>query len=143
MTDLNDLHAFVVSLNLRRRHLSESQRAVVAAKLATLSHGGDRRSDQAANLPVVTQAEAAELLNLSERTVRTAREVLDHGAPELVRAVERGQVSVSAASAQDALGGAVRRMYAAGNSAQTIAAAIRLPVHRVQEILRERMRGSR
>src|SRR5258706_7186431 len=41
---------FIISANLRRRHLNESQRALVASKLATLSHGGDRRSDQAANL---------------------------------------------------------------------------------------------
>lgn len=89
---------FVVDANLRRRHLDPSQRALIAAKLSTLGHGGDRRSDQAANLPVETQAGAAERLNVSERSVRDARRVVDHGAPELVRAVDRGEVSVSAAA---------------------------------------------
>lgn len=44
---------------------------------------------------------------------------------------------------QDALEGAVRRMYGAGNSVRTIASAIRLPEYRVQEILREHVRGPR
>lgn len=89
---------YVVSVNIARRHLDESQRAMVAAKLATLGHGGDRRSDQAANLPVVTQPAAAGMLNVGERSVRNARAVLDKGAPELVRAVEQGKVAVSAAA---------------------------------------------
>jgi hypothetical protein len=94
------LISFVVSLNLHRRHLDTSQRAMVAARIATLSHGGDRKSDQAANLPLDsrTQAEAADLVNVSERSVRTAREVIDTGTPELVRAVETGSITVAAAS---------------------------------------------
>jgi len=96
--DDSELVPFVVSLNLHRRHLNESQRAMVAARVATLGHGGDRKSDQAANLPVETQARAAEMLNVSERTVRNARKVQQAAAPELAQAVERGEVSVSAAA---------------------------------------------
>lgn len=95
--------SYVLSTNLHRRHLTESQRAAVAAKLANMGHGGDRKSDQAANLPddpaPVSQAQAAELLNVSERSVRTAKAVMEQGAPELVAAVEKGEVSVSAAAA--------------------------------------------
>lgn len=95
----DDPLAFVIAKNLARRHLSEGQRGMVAAKLAKMTHGGDRRSDQAANLPVgPTQAQAAEMLNVSERTLRTAKVVEEQGAPELVAAVESGTVSVSAAA---------------------------------------------
>jgi hypothetical protein len=96
--------AFVISLNLKRRHLSESQRAMVAAKLANLTHGGNRKHDQVANLPLDTgpapasikQAEASALLNVSPRSTRNARTVQDKGVPELSESVERGDVSVSA-----------------------------------------------
>lgn len=90
--------AFVVSMNLRRRHLNESQRAMVAKRLANLPHGGDRRSDQAANLPLVSQAEAAKTLHVSERAVRHAAVVQEKAAPELVAAVERGDIPVSTAA---------------------------------------------
>lgn len=88
----------VLSLNLSRRHLSESQRAMVAAKVATLPHGGDRRSDQAANLPVPSQAEAAKAVNVSERSVRDARKVVEHGSAALKKSVERGEMPVSTAA---------------------------------------------
>lgn len=95
----DDPLAFVISENMRRRHLTDSQRAMVAAKIAKLPHGGDRRSDQAADLPLgPTQAQAAETMNVGERSVRAAKSVIDHGAPELAQAVETGQVSVSAAA---------------------------------------------
>lgn len=86
---------WVISLNLHRRHLDESQRAMVAAKIATLPKGANQHTAPA-NLP--TQPEAAALLNVSERTVRSARRVLDRGSGELVSAVESGRVSVSAAA---------------------------------------------
>jgi hypothetical protein len=89
---IDDPAAYVVSMNVARRHLSESQRAMVASKLATLKQGGNQHSE---GLPI---GRSSELLNVGERTVARAREVLNHGAPELVTAVERGDVSVSAAA---------------------------------------------
>ena len=89
----DDPVAFVISANLRRRHLDESQRAMVAAKLANLRDG--QRADLVEGLPI---GRASELLNVGERTVARAREVQDYGTAELVRAVEQGKVSVSAAA---------------------------------------------
>jgi len=57
--------AFVVSLNLKRRHLNESQRAVVAAKLATLPKGANQHSPIGESS---TQSDAAQLLNVGKRS---------------------------------------------------------------------------
>ncbi len=66
--------------------------------MANLEHGGDRRSDQAANLPLVTQCAAAKMLNVGDRSLRSAKRVAEDATPELMQAVERGAVSVSAAA---------------------------------------------
>jgi hypothetical protein len=88
---------FVLAANIHRRHLTESQRAMIAAQIATRQHGGDRKSDQAATLPVdiPTQTEAAEMLNVSERSVRTARKVLEQAEPADVKAITEGKATVS------------------------------------------------
>lgn len=95
-----DAIAFVLSLNLYRRHLNESQRSMVAARVAKLSHG--QRADYAdASIEAsaaVRQADAAKMLNVSRSSVQRAREVLDNGAPELIAAVENGKLAVSVAS---------------------------------------------
>jgi hypothetical protein len=64
-----------------------------AAKLANMpSHCPDK----SANLH--SSANAADMLNVSERTVKAAKQVRERGASELISAVERGEVSVSAAA---------------------------------------------
>src|SRR5215471_21236950 len=65
----DDPISYVISLNLRRRHLDESQRAMVAAKLATLRDG--QRADLVEGLPI---GRASEMLNVGERSVARARE---------------------------------------------------------------------
>jgi N6-adenosine-specific RNA methylase IME4 len=92
--DGDDPVGFVVSLNLRRRHLNESQRAMVAAKVAKLPRG----SNQHAQICAPSQNDAAEMLNVSRRSVQYAREIVEHGAPELQQAVDRGEVAVSNAA---------------------------------------------
>lgn len=98
--------AWVLSKNLHRRHLNESQRAMVAGRLAKMRQGrpsewNRNRDDKPANLrdlSNVKQGDAAELLHVSERSVQTARRVQDKAAPEVIAAVDRGEVAVSAAA---------------------------------------------
>jgi hypothetical protein len=90
VTPGDDAVGYVISLNLRRRHSDESQRALAGAKLANVRLG-DNQHRTAEGSPIgeaMTQGKAAELLNVGKRSVERAREVLDAGAPELVAAVE-------------------------------------------------------
>ncbi len=91
----DDPVAFVVSLNLHRRHLDESQRCMVGAAIANLSEG---RPSQTASIEAVSQGEAAQLLNVSRSGIQRAAKVREHGAPELVAAVQEGRVPVSVAA---------------------------------------------
>lgn len=94
--DGEDPVAFVVSKNVARRHLDESQRALAAARIATLQRG--RPETKSPIGEIKTQAEAAQILNVGKRSVERARDVLDQGEATLVKAVEQGRVSVSAAA---------------------------------------------
>lgn len=88
----DDPLAFIVSANVRRRHLNESQRAIIAAKLVTTQHGGKR---QEANWPLaISTGEAAEKLNVSPRTVKRAKKILQEAPPEKVKAIESGEKTV-------------------------------------------------
>lgn len=93
--DGNDALGFVISLNVKRRHLDESQRSMVAAAVETLKPG---RPGKDANLHDISRDQAAAMLNVSTRSVASAKAVREKGVPELVAAVESGKVSVSAAA---------------------------------------------
>ena len=104
----DDPLGYVVSHNLHRRHLSESQRAMVAAKWAGLKHGSDTfRGNQyaGAKSPIgdspkpsatATRDEAAALLNVGTSSIDRAKKVIKD-APELVEKIESGEMSVNAA----------------------------------------------
>jgi N6-adenosine-specific RNA methylase IME4 len=106
--------AWVISKNLKRRHLTESQRAMVAAKLSTLRLGDNQHTqvapigagsldfgEQVASpetLSIVSQSEAADVLSVGRRSVQRAAVVQEKGSPELREAVEQGRVAVSTAA---------------------------------------------
>jgi N6-adenosine-specific RNA methylase IME4 len=87
---------FVLSHNLHRRHLSESQRAMVAASIVDWENGLNQHTAGPANLQT---REAARKLSISERAVAAARRIHEHGAAELVKAIRDGRVSVHAGEA--------------------------------------------
>ena len=93
-----DALAFAVSLNLHRRHLDESQRSICAAKAAKYKVGNPNWANLPNSDKGLTIRQAAEKFNVSERLVKTGKQVLNNGIPELTAKVESGQVRVSTAA---------------------------------------------
>lgn len=91
-----DPTGFVVSKNLRRRQLSETQRAMSASRMATLRDGQHKGGPR--GLPSPTQEEAAKLFGVGHRSVKRARVVLEKGCAALVKAVDANAVSVNKAA---------------------------------------------
>lgn len=110
--------AYVVSANLQRRHLNESQRAMLGGRLmpilreeakARIRAGGAAggRAKGTTNLSEPCEpsnnkgearANAARLANVGSTSVQAAVNVLKDGVPELIAAVDKGQVPVNAAA---------------------------------------------
>jgi ParB-like chromosome segregation protein Spo0J len=90
---IGSLIEFVVSLNMHRRHLTESQRAMVAARIATMRQG--ERTDLDSIEAKLSQEDSANLLNVSRSSVQRAGKVRATGTPELIDKVERGEISVT------------------------------------------------
>lgn len=91
-----DPMAFVVSMNIMRRHLNESQRAMLlvqaAERAGTLRQDGQSERSRSGEVPNATLARQ---INVGERTVTRARRVLDK--PELARKVIAGELSLDEA----------------------------------------------
>lgn len=90
----DDPLGFVLAKNLNRRHLNESQRAMVAAKIATLP---PYRPKSASIEALKSQQEIADALNVSRSSVQRAAKLQREAATEVVEQVERGEKSVHAA----------------------------------------------
>jgi len=88
------VEGFVMSKNLHRRHLNESQRAMVAADLATYKKG---RPKKGSIVPIKTNSDVAELLNVSSKSIKRAKTVKSKGTPELNAKVRQGAIAVSTA----------------------------------------------
>jgi hypothetical protein len=92
-----------ISVNLQRRHLTKSMKAVSASRKANMSHGGDRPSKKDSNfdcaqMPFATsKAEAAERFDVSERMIGIVR-TIERDAPELISKIEYEDMTVTAAA---------------------------------------------
>jgi hypothetical protein len=87
----DDPFEFVIGRHLNRGPLSESQRAMAAARAANLQLGDNQYSQ---GLPI---GRASELLNVSSRSIARARFVLRLGTPDLIAAVDSGSLKLWAA----------------------------------------------
>src|SRR5574343_388979 len=105
---VSDPIAYVRSLNLHRRHLNESQRAVCAAKCREMydrqakdrlkTRKGDQPGATVETFPQLEQGKsrdkAAADWGVSGRTVDKATAVLKEAEPEVIDAVERGKMTL-------------------------------------------------
>jgi len=91
-----EILAYVLDLNLARRHLDESQRAMIAIELANLGEG--RPGKTASIEAVFSQSQAAKLLNISRTGVQRAAIVRASAIPPIVDAVRQGYMPVSQAA---------------------------------------------
>lgn len=90
-----ELDAWVVSTNLHRRHLTTSQRAMLASDMTTAT-----KSTGGAKVAAITVADAATLVNVSPRQVKNATQVKRIATPEVVAAVRAGTKTVAAAQSE-------------------------------------------
>ena len=101
------LEEVALSRNLHRRHLNESQRALVGARLMArfeeeAAKRRGMRTDLPANLPGSQLGEAREKagirVNVSPRSITSAQQVLRNGCDRLIAAVDQGGLKISAAA---------------------------------------------
>lgn len=83
----------VISINLHRRHLTESQKAIIAGRLTNSVIGANQHTAGA-----VSQRKVAEELGISVDSVQRGKKVLNNGIPELIAAVSDGKIDISNAA---------------------------------------------
>jgi hypothetical protein len=81
---------FVISTNVARRHLSETQRAMAAAKLADLQVGANQHNGKGVSIET-----ASDLMNASKGTTKRCKAVLAKGVPALVKLIEEDKIAAS------------------------------------------------
>lgn len=132
--DEESLIRHIISTNLHRRHLSPTDRALLAASYANLPRGTNRHSvlDPSRDGSSLRQQDAAALFGVSDASITRAKRVAAKGSQELVAALRGGDISLAEAARVANL------PKAAQNAILEAAAAIR--VRKIEE-KRNRLRG--
>jgi len=89
----------VLSHNLHRRHLTETQREFVAAKIANLKAGDNQHTKEAGQTCTTSKSisDASCQLSVKPRSVKSARAAIKSGCDLLVSKLERGEIRSSTA----------------------------------------------
>jgi hypothetical protein len=88
---------FVLSMNLHRRHLNASQRALIAAELSNMTRGNPDWSSPIVEKTTIgaPQGKLAETMNVNRSTVNSGKLLLKEGTPDQIKAVRAGKASVT------------------------------------------------
>lgn len=99
VVDLQSVLLGQIEENVLRKCFTITEQVAIVDSLRNFTHGGDRRSDQARNskLDSLTLAKACKMVGLSEDTYRRAKLVIEQGIPEVVAAMDSGDMSIHAA----------------------------------------------
>ncbi len=94
---------YVLGQNLRRRHMNDSERAMAAARISLYQEKhpttpANPRANLHGGVRIQTRKNAAKMLDVSERSVASARKIIEKGIPKLAEAVNAGGVAVSTAA---------------------------------------------
>lgn len=108
--ETDDPIAYVLSLNLHRRHLTETQRAYIGTQAVDLYTKAAKERQKRGQFGVKDQVKpvaahvqqpkgravekAAEQVGVSARSIYHMKNVVEKGSPELLEAVGKGQVSI-------------------------------------------------
>ena len=100
--------AFVIGANLERRHLSESQKAMVAARFAKATVGQPKKNT-AHGRNTSTVAKAAEAVGASPRSTERAKVVIANAVQEVIDLVDANKATVRDAEAVAKKGKTIQR----------------------------------
>lgn len=92
----DEVKLWMLRNQMGRRNLTDSQRSMIAAQMVGLKPGDNQHSKEVGQ--ICTTSDAAKHAAVSPRTIKSARKVIEHGAPELQKAVTDGELAVSVAA---------------------------------------------
>lgn len=118
----------IASMNLIRKHWTDGQRAMLAARITTTALGSNQRQKDA-----VTQTDAAKRFGVSVDSVQRAQQVLKKNHKALVDHVVRGDIPLTAAaSAATHLSGATITTLLKGDKLEEFARKVGFAVNAIK-----------